>query len=547
MKNILNTRLKMALLLHSKESGFAIVIAVSLGLIMLMVGLTMILRSQNDQTVASTQKQTEETVAIAEKGIAYYQSFFNSNGTFRKLTKYPDCTVDRGVGETCSDPATTTNANQWSWSNASNIPGLANTCSWTSSGGQSGILASTAWRDLDNPSNTTTPGIRQFRLVSYKYIPPVDALRDPGLGKLTVEARIVGGPGSNIAKSITRLSVDIPVSDGDIFSIPLPGVWVGSASDTDGTGRSNIDGDVMVSRCFDAANSTDAANLAIMENNIVDPHRARVSDIPLLSMPTAIRNTQARRISTAPDPLNPPTPLPGQSILSNTQFDRPGFIDLGSISSNITLPDNTETRTPLRVADGRYRTDVSGIADVHIYKVSGISGNTTVTIRPGARVAFLLEGNIDRNVSIQCNDTLDPQPQSADSVRNYNTPAMNVPRGTPGRCRPLDIMIFGMNTTGNICINGNRVIEGFVFAPTYTVGVAGGGSVSPGNFVGTVWANQWGGASGVCPTGGTGGSLTHVAQRGGWNDLPTFARGHVTGQLPPRIGSTGTWQRQLAN
>ncbi|MEB3150976.1 MAG: hypothetical protein VKL60_18400, partial [Sphaerospermopsis sp.] len=61
----LHTRLKMALLLHSRESGFAMVIAVSLGLIMILVGLTMTMRSQGDQITASQQKATDQALAAA--------------------------------------------------------------------------------------------------------------------------------------------------------------------------------------------------------------------------------------------------------------------------------------------------------------------------------------------------------------------------------------------------------------------------------------------------------------------------------------------------
>jgi Tfp pilus assembly protein PilX len=537
MKNSLNTRLKMALLLQSGESGFAIVIAVALGLIMLMVGLTMILRSQNDQTIASTQKQTEETVAIAEKGVAYYTSFLNRNGLYRRLATFPDCRnpQPRGIGEACNDPASTTQANQMSWSNAINIPGFNTACSWTSSGGQGGIPVSTAWRDVDDPSNTTTPGIRQFRLVSYTYGSngqPGTAFR--AVGRLIVEGRITQSSGSNIAKSSTRLQVDIPVRDGDIFNTPVPGVWVGGTADPDGTGSSNINGDVLVNNC-----NISASDRTTMEANIQPPNTLRVSDIAMPTMPTEITNMSQRVISSTPQ--NPATPgsLPNPF---DARYDRAGFIPLPAITNDITLPDNSENFaiTPNKVADGRFRLTVSGRTDVHAYRVPSIGGsNTTVTIRPGARVAFLLDGDIDRNVNIQCDPNVAPQSST------YNTAAMN---STSRRCNPLDIMIFGRASSGNICINGNRIIQGFVFAPTYVVGVAGGGSISPGNFQGVVWANQWAAASGGgCPTGGTGGSLTHVVQMGEWNDLPTFARGQVSGQYPPIISPTGTWEKQVAN
>ncbi|MFN9952152.1 MAG: hypothetical protein ACK55I_03565, partial [bacterium] len=102
----LHTRLKMALLLHSRESGFAMVIAVSLGLIMILVGLTMTMRSQGDQITASQQKATDQALAAAEKGVAFYQQLINTN---RMLSRYDDCGLtnpDRATqpaGTSCSN------------------------------------------------------------------------------------------------------------------------------------------------------------------------------------------------------------------------------------------------------------------------------------------------------------------------------------------------------------------------------------------------------------------------------------------------------------
>ncbi|TAE57156.1 MAG: hypothetical protein EAZ76_05095 [Nostocales cyanobacterium] len=533
----------MALLLHSGESGFAIVIAVSLGLIMLMVGLTMMLRSQNDQTIASTQKQTEETVAIAEKGVAYYQSFFNSSGLYRRLAQFPDCrsrSIDDDPGTDCTDrnpdPATTTvNAAEWSWSNARHITGFSRACSADFTA-LTDVYASTDWKDANNPSSATL-GPKQFRLVKYEYIRNTSATNIGGLGRLTIEGRITQGSNSNSNKSITRLQVDIPVGDGDMYSMPVPGVWVGSRTDADGTGSSNIDGDVLVNRCFNAANTTDATNFATMQNNIIAPHTARVSDIAMPAIPSDITDIEERVISTPAE--NPPRLTPSDNPFDD-EFDQPGYIDLGTINRDITLPDNTEdfsdSSNP-KVADGRFRMDLVGKEDVHVYKIDGFgNGTTTVRIRPGAKVAFLLRGNIVNNVSIIC-DSSRPN-LSTDTIPSN-------PYDSPGTsCNPTDIMIYGMEPTGQICINGNRKIEGFVFAPGYTVGVAGGGNASPGNFVGAVWANQWRGDGGDCPTGGTGSPTTHVVQVGTWDDYPSFVGSEILRQYPPSLNAAAKWEKR---
>lgn len=54
----MDKKLKIALRRSSSEQGFAIPIAVGMGLIMLLVGVTMIIKSQGDQVTASAQKNT---------------------------------------------------------------------------------------------------------------------------------------------------------------------------------------------------------------------------------------------------------------------------------------------------------------------------------------------------------------------------------------------------------------------------------------------------------------------------------------------------------
>lgn len=66
----MNRKLKIALRRRSNEQGFAIPIAVGMGLVMLLVGVTMIIRSQGDQVTASAQKATAQSLAIAEGGLS---------------------------------------------------------------------------------------------------------------------------------------------------------------------------------------------------------------------------------------------------------------------------------------------------------------------------------------------------------------------------------------------------------------------------------------------------------------------------------------------
>ncbi|QYX29826.1 hypothetical protein [Sphaerospermopsis torques-reginae] len=187
----LHTRLKMALLLHSRESGFAMVIAVSLGLIMILVGLTMTMRSQGDQITASQQKATDQALAAAEQGVVFYQQLINTN---RMLAAHPNSTWTTklsGISPGCSNPGT---ADPETIADAKR----------------------TSWQAVD--STDVTKG--QFRLVSYGYTPdnnnpdPNDDLSYyPGKGTLIVEGRMANSTSNNEeTKAITRLQVVIPVN-----------------------------------------------------------------------------------------------------------------------------------------------------------------------------------------------------------------------------------------------------------------------------------------------------------------------------------------------
>ncbi|MBK1989841.1 hypothetical protein A0J48_020300 [Sphaerospermopsis aphanizomenoides BCCUSP55] len=496
----MKTRLKMALLLHSGESGFAIVIAVSLGLIMVLVGLAMTLRSQGDQIVASTQKVTERSLAAAEKGVSYYQQFLNAN---RLLATYPDCAnkVRNGVNESCGDPVNTTNTSQMSWSNANEanvkIPGLVAGCSsGTSTSTIQDTFASTNWKSVD--STDSTKG--QFRLVSYKYTgTPGGLSSDPtvqilGRGILTIEGRITNPSASNAAnKSISRLQVNIPVRKPNVNNIPVPGVWVGAAAseDPNGTGGNTIQGNVLLNNC-----DVDLTTINITGNYTKNKTEIQMPDVPARPL-TGVINLGTISSSTAGT-----TSAGGRTIL--------------------TLP---RTTSPTIDATTTFQS-----AATYVYSVDSIDQNTTLNITPGNRVVIFLTGSINAN-----NVTI---------THDCSTVAAGL------TCQPINFRIYGEDTSGNgkICLNGGNYIDAFILAPKYMVGVQGGGS--DGGVNGAVWANVWGNnGSSVSSTtdgGASCGSNTSnvvVRQSVVWDESSGLAPKYMKPTLDPITG----WQRSNVN
>ncbi|HEY9782431.1 MAG TPA: hypothetical protein V6D09_20100 [Leptolyngbyaceae cyanobacterium] len=64
----MNTKLKSALIRRTTEQGFVMPIAIGLGLIIILIGATMIMRSHGDQLTASAQKATTDSLNVAETG-----------------------------------------------------------------------------------------------------------------------------------------------------------------------------------------------------------------------------------------------------------------------------------------------------------------------------------------------------------------------------------------------------------------------------------------------------------------------------------------------
>jgi uncharacterized membrane protein YgcG len=329
----MNTRLKMALLLHSGESGFAIVIAVSLGLIMILVGLTLTMRSQGDQIVASSQKATEKSLAVAEKGIAYYHAFLNAN---RNLALYPDCRSTRTTpGADCDDPLPTTGTPitdplQMSWSNASTIPEIASACNNSASTSDiETVYASTAWKAVD-PND---PSKGQFRLVSYQMVDTGDNSW-PAKGEIVVEGRLAQTTDNNVPKkAISRVTANIGIGFPNQQNVPIPGVWLGGngTEDPDSFDNSSANANIIINNC-----DVTAAKIADMQTRVgsgytVKKTNMQMPDVPTMPAPIVPDTTN--------NPPNPPTPgtiplqfgssasIPGNNVVGLTARTRPPQIN----------------------------------------------------------------------------------------------------------------------------------------------------------------------------------------------------------------------------
>lgn len=75
----MNKNLNIALKSRSTEQGFALPTAVGMGLIMILIGTTLIMRSQSDLVSASAQKDTAQSLSVNEVGVTRTLAAFKQN------------------------------------------------------------------------------------------------------------------------------------------------------------------------------------------------------------------------------------------------------------------------------------------------------------------------------------------------------------------------------------------------------------------------------------------------------------------------------------
>ena len=269
----MNARLKLFFLANlsrqkiGSDRGFALPIALMVGMVILVVGATMIIRAQGDQSKIIAQATSNKAMAIAEAGATRYVDFLNNN---RGLIPYDSCAVvNTETGACADDTASTTTTATWVTANSAvgKLTGIGTgtspqpvggTTSCSSSAGGGGTPPpsyqtvdsttisntwanaassgnSSGWRNLPNEQNPEG----QYRLVSYK-VDRTGNWADPNnppsnfSATLVVEGRVnVSGTGADaINTGKARVAFTIPVTASTVTGgggggsgSGFPGLW----------------------------------------------------------------------------------------------------------------------------------------------------------------------------------------------------------------------------------------------------------------------------------------------------------------------------------
>jgi hypothetical protein len=174
----------------SAQSGFAMPLALGLGLVMIIVTASTIARSQSDRTTTNFQKEANRALSISEAGAIRVQSFLD------RYKLLANKNLDRWVDTLNTLPESQRNCTTLDLSQAKQ---------------QSQLFKERRWINLDN-SNLNKG---RYRIIDYQY--------QAGVGTLTV-AGSIDAYNTREHSSTSILKLKIPI-ESETAKVPPPALW----------------------------------------------------------------------------------------------------------------------------------------------------------------------------------------------------------------------------------------------------------------------------------------------------------------------------------
>ncbi|AFZ44236.1 hypothetical protein PCC7418_2073 [Halothece sp. PCC 7418] len=493
-----------------QNQGFALPLIVGLGLVMTVIGMTLIGQSQKDQVKSTLKEGSAESLSIAEAGITDALSLINAVPTI-----------------------STRNLDQWSEidtdDSTSGIQLASDSCSGGGSGAGSSLssrLEKYAQANLEDRWVAVNNGEDQYRINRYTY--------DDGTGTGTLQIEGQANLNKNASTTILEVSIPVDIVDDSFLTGGLaPGLLVKQGQIDNET----IDGDVLYVGCNDDTNNFDEKRAQIT---------GQLKFNPALKFPEIPADDE---LPATPKNLGDITSSGFSEIASSSNEDKSylvAFNPFGTMSDlnpplMATKPDSVGGDKDKDEDTGNENTDGSGGSancdkkknvvtlplpsddttssnydpkeQRYYYKASSLNldSNTNLKIKNGENVVIVLDGG---DIDIAGNTCI-----NGDN------------KGTP-----TALTIYGRGTN-NVCLSGTTRIFGFIFAPDASFGVNGGGSGSP-IMEGALWANNWGEAS--CAKSKS--KKVYLSQAADWNKIPQNIRNQIDGLQA--IDPINAWERQ---
>ncbi|MCA2504070.1 MAG: hypothetical protein IM550_14075 [Microcystis sp. M54BS1] len=354
----MNNRLYLHLMAN-KEKGFALPLAVLIGLILMVTGITMIMRAQGDQSKVIAQKVRADALRSSEVGVARVQDLLNSVRVMARFNSDSNCDTRScwKNAEVVTNPSNDLQKDLKKLVDAAACSNPEAAATLPEKIAELRGLASSNWVKLDNN--------RYYRVVRYDYNPVTSR------GVLTLEGRSRTSAATDLTKtdrnidsddnaaSRNRVVVTIPILNAPTPAFnrtTVPALWISEGNADDGA---KFEGDVV--------EEVESPECNINQGKIQKP--STVTSPPYTAQFVGVRF-----------PKLPPTPE--------------GIPDLGKLTS------------PLLPAQKIFPRDTDSDRQVYEYSVDSINlkDEDKITITPGKRVVFYVKGDIKGAIEHNCGD-----------------------------------------------------------------------------------------------------------------------------------------------
>jgi hypothetical protein len=450
-----------------RQRGFTLPLVLGMGLIMMVVALTLISRSQLDVSTASLQKQTQQAFAVAEGGMARTLGLLNGN--YQILLRHTYNPVNPNTGQ----PYLINRAADASKVGQPNTAGIRVTPvnEWTAASLGDAVPPCFT---LDNVTDILLNGQigdpvqGNYRILAYLYDQPTET------GHLLIEGRLANNSPANayVLQKMKITDRNVPAN--------FPGLLAQSITLGNNDVFGTVNGNVIC---------TNANNCQVPADQCVNgqPTNAGLRQAVHALNNSIIEGTIAvNKIELPPFPTPPPTVNPSGNPPVNE-----GAYNLGDIGEmTLPRPDDrpyVDTSLPEGHPDRIY----------YAYRVNNINlsgNNNNLTINTSRwPVRLFVSGNISLSGKAGIRNTCSPDSDTCGILANMGLPSGI---GTPDRLR-----IYGNPPDPNNAVTdqqftlsgGSTAGSLFVYAPDARVGINGGSS-SPDIF-GAVWAKEWNGSN----------------------------------------------------
>jgi Tfp pilus assembly protein PilX len=485
MKLILKTILKF----RPNDEGSAIPIVMALGLLMTLIGILGVFKSNEEEITAVSQRNRAKALAAAEKGINDYRLLLDRNKNLALYDQIDHTSAGIGSGWRTSSIALCDNS--------------------------SDIEDALGDPDIDDGNITINGNSRfgQYKLISYTY-----SLGDGETPNATSEAQLIveGRAGGTDGLATARLQVDIPIQPTTANGNIIPALWLSDldSANTDLTGvtigNNEKRGDIVISVPDQGSASTSACDSTLtgfFRNSTFLKRDKQTLIIEPISFPGISSDIVAI--------------MSGRSwtIDSNDINNKLPFYY--STPSNAPLPasfpssSNNAANKTIEDAKG------SGSDNTYYYKVNGnlnITGN--IRTQNNTKVVLYVDGNLTFDSS---SNSIGIAQETTPVGPNTNTSAY------------LEIYVIGNRTitfTGSNSIN----IKGFIHAPDANVRIEGSPAIQ---IIGAIWAKSLKRSSGS----GTINILADTYTLSTASDIPAYVNYSSTRNvLIPTISPPDQWR-----